>query len=208
MYLLIPTPKLSHFHLFPFGNHVYFLWKDINLYPISIPYILICTPGMPCNVESSSLAKPRRAFKASHALCFSMQHECVLAKSLQSCLTLWNPIDHSLSGSSVHGILQARILEWVAILFSRGSSQPRDRTWVSCIAGGFFTTRAISELSKCESANAKLLQSCYTWCKPMNCVAHQAPLSMGFSRQEYWSGLPFPSLGFSRPMDQTGMSNI
>ena len=159
MYLLIPTPKLSHFHLFPFGNHVYFLWKDTNLYPIPIPYILICTPDMPRNVESSSLAKSRRAFKASHALCFSMQHECMLAKTLQSCLTLWNPIDHSLPGSSVHGILQARIL-WVAILFSRGSSQPRDWTWVSCIAGGFFTTRATSELSKRESANAKLLQSC------------------------------------------------
>ena len=43
------------------------------------------------------------------------------------------------AGSSVHGILQARTLEWVAIPFSRGSSQPRDRTWVSCIAGGLFT---------------------------------------------------------------------
>ena len=40
----------------------------------------------------------------------------------------------------VHGILQARILEWVAVLFSKGSSQPRARTYVSCIAGGFFTT--------------------------------------------------------------------
>ena len=46
----------------------------------------------------------------------------------QSCLTLCNPVDCSLSGSSVHGILQARILEWVAISFSRGSSQPRDGT--------------------------------------------------------------------------------
>ena len=132
MYLLTPTPKLSHFHLFPFGDHVYFLWKDIHLYPIPIPYVLICTPdALQCWVFFP--AKSRRAFKASHALCFSMQHECVLAKSLQSCLTLWNPIDCSLPGSSVHGILQARILEWVAILFSRGSSQPRDRTWVSWI---------------------------------------------------------------------------
>ena len=48
-------------------------------------------------------------------------------------------MDHSLPGSSVHGILQARILEWVAIPFSRGSSQPRDQTLVSCIAGRFFT---------------------------------------------------------------------
>ena len=43
------------------------------------------------------------------------------------------------AASSVHGILQARTLEWVAIPFSRGSSQPRDRTWVSCIAGRLFT---------------------------------------------------------------------
>ena len=52
----------------------------------------------------------------------------------QSCPTLFNPMDSSLPGSSVHGIFQARVLEWVAISFSRGSSQPRDRTWVSYIA--------------------------------------------------------------------------
>ena len=51
----------------------------------------------------------------------------------QSCPTLCNPMDSNLSGSSVHGILQARVLEWVAIPFSRGSSQPRDHTQVSCI---------------------------------------------------------------------------
>ena len=50
-----------------------------------------------------------------------------------------NRMDCSPPGSSVHGILQARTLEWVAIPFSRESSWPRDRTWVSCIAGGFFT---------------------------------------------------------------------
>ena len=58
----------------------------------------------------------------------------------QSYLTLCNPMDCSPSGSSIHGTLQARILEWVAILFSRGSSQPRDQTQVSRIAGGFFTS--------------------------------------------------------------------
>ena len=56
----------------------------------------------------------------------------------QLCPTLCNPMDCSPPGSSVHGILQARILEWVAISFSRGSSQPRDQTWVSCIAGRRF----------------------------------------------------------------------
>ena len=53
----------------------------------------------------------------------------------QSCLTLWDPMDCSPLGSSVHGTLWARILEWVAIPLSRGSSQPRDTTWVSHIAG-------------------------------------------------------------------------
>ena len=56
----------------------------------------------------------------------------------QSCQTLGNPMDCSPPGSSVHGILQARILEWVAISVSRGSSHPRDQTQVSCIAGRFF----------------------------------------------------------------------
>ena len=57
------------------------------------------------------------------------------AKSLQSCPTLCHPVDYSPPGSSVPGILQARILEWVTVLFSRGSSQPRDRThiYISCI---------------------------------------------------------------------------
>ena len=56
----------------------------------------------------------------------------------QSCLTLCNPMGSNPSFSSVHGILQ-RILEWIAIPFSRGSSQPRNQTQVSCIAGRFFT---------------------------------------------------------------------
>ena len=60
-------------------------------------------------------------------------------KLVQSCPTLCNSMDCSLSGSSVHRIFQARILEWVAVPFSRGSSQPRDQTQVSCISGGFFT---------------------------------------------------------------------
>ena len=53
----------------------------------------------------------------------------------QSCLTLCNPVDCSLPGSSIHGIFQARILERVAIFISRGSSRPRDQTWVSRIVG-------------------------------------------------------------------------
>ena len=68
---------------------------------------------------------------------------CMRAESLQPCLTLWNPVDCSPPGCFVHGILQARILEWVAMPSSRGSSRPRDWTHVSCvacIAGRFITT--------------------------------------------------------------------
>ena len=64
---------------------------------------------------------------------------------VQSCLTLCDPMDCNLPGFSVHGIFQARILEWVAISFSRGSSWPRDRTQVSCIAGRCFTLWATRE---------------------------------------------------------------
>ena len=59
--------------------------------------------------------------------------------------SLWPHLDCSLPGSSVHGSFQARILEWVAIFFSRGSSQSRDRTWVSRIAGRCFTVWATRE---------------------------------------------------------------
>ena len=61
-------------------------------------------------------------------------------KVTQLCPTLCDPMDYT-----VNGILQVRILEWVALLFSRGSSQPRDQTQVSCIAGGFFTNLATRE---------------------------------------------------------------
>ena len=60
------------------------------------------------------------------------------------CLTLCDPMDCSLPGSSVHGILQAGILEWGAMPSSRGPSQPRDQTQISCIAGGFFTLYCLS----------------------------------------------------------------
>ena len=56
-----------------------------------------------------------------------------------STTTLCNSMDASPLGSSVHGVLQAKVLEWVAISFPRGSSGPRGRTWVSCIVGRFFT---------------------------------------------------------------------
>ena len=64
---------------------------------------------------------------------------CVCVCVTQLCLTLCDSMDCSPPGSSVHGILQARIPEWVAISFSRGSSQPRDGTQASCTAGGCYT---------------------------------------------------------------------
>ena len=74
-------------------------------------------------------------------------------KVAQSCPTLFNPMDYT-----VHGILQARILEWVAFSFSRGSSQPRDWTQVSSIAGRFFTHWATKETQDTGVGNLSLLQ--------------------------------------------------
>ena len=99
----------------------------------------------------------------------------------QSCLPLCDPMDSSLTGSSVHGIFQARVLEWVAISFSRGSSQPRDQTHVSCIVGSRFYHLS-HQRSKSQShslysgpsgptepmttptLNFKVLQHCYPSC--------------------------------------------
>ena len=81
-----------------------------------------------------------------------MQCCCLVAKSIQILLQT-----HGLSppSSSVHGTFQARILEWVAISFSRGSSQPRDQTPVSCLAGRFFTTEPPEEPYTMEYYAAK-----------------------------------------------------
>ena len=73
---------------------------------------------------------------------------CVCAKSLQLCPTLCNPMHCNPQDSSIHGILQARLLEWVAMSSSRGTSQPRDRTQVfcgSCTAGRFFTAEPLGK---------------------------------------------------------------
>ena len=70
---------------------------------------------------------------------------CVHVSHTQSCLILCDSMDCSPPGSWVHGILQAGILEWEAIPFSRGSSQPMDQIWLSRIAGRFFTVWATRE---------------------------------------------------------------
>ena len=91
-----------------------------------------------------------------------IQH-CYSKVVAQSCPTLCNPMDCSLPGSSVHGISQTRVLEWVAISFLRGSSWPRDRTWVSSIASRRFTIWVTREyvLNATELFTSKWLILCY-----------------------------------------------
>ena len=83
-------------------------------------------------------------------------YEDLKFKVSQSCPTLCDPMDCSLPASSTHGIFQARILEWVAISFSRGSSRPRDRTQASHITGRHFTVWATKEAFKVWSAGILL----------------------------------------------------
>ena len=80
--------------------------------------------------------------------------------------------------SSVRGILQARILVWAAISYSRGSFQPRDQTHISCIAGGCFTVWATREAlsSVAAAAAAKSLQSCPTLCDPIDGSPSGSPI--------------------------------
>ena len=104
------------------------------------------------------------------------------------------------------GILQARILEWAAIPFSRGSSQPRGRTQVSCVAGGFFLPSQppgkpnsrdwtyINHVDRESEWEVKVIQSCPTFCNPME-----------FSRPLEWVAIPF-SRGSSQPRNQTLVS--
>ena len=80
--------------------------------------------------------------------CYTQYHKSEVEVT-QSCLTFCDPMDCSLPGSSVHGIFQARILELVAVPFSRGYSQPRDRIQVSCRAGRFFTSWATRKAQMC-----------------------------------------------------------
>ena len=117
-------------------------------------------PGMFCNwnLQSSRFSPVMLALLFSHSAAAS-------AKSRQTCPTLCDPIDGRPPGSAVPGILQARILEWVAISFS--SAWKWEVKVKSLSHFWFFAT---------------------LWT-----ATHQAPLSMGFSRWEYWSGVPLPS---------------
>ena len=93
---------------------------------------------------TDSLALPSIDYPAleSEMLLMTCLTNKVVVLVAQSYPTLCDPMDCGLPGSSAHGIFQARILEWIAIPFSRGSSQPRDGTQISCITGRFFTIGA------------------------------------------------------------------
>ena len=105
-------------------------WSEKNLILYTEQKILGRRPGL---FHTGHFLYFATRIKAVLIKCLSLYwiiDSCRCAKSLQSCLTLCNPMDYSLTGSSVHGILQAGIQEWVAMPSSRGSSQPRDRTRV------------------------------------------------------------------------------
>ena len=114
-------------------------------------------------IDNGILVSHKKQWNIS--ICDNMDGAAAAAKSLQSCPTLCDPIDGSPPGSPIPGILQARTLEWVAISFSKAWKWKVKVKSLSCV---------------------RLLATPWT-------AAYQAPPSMGFSRQEYWSGLPLPS---------------
>ena len=99
--------------------HLYFYWSKV---------------GLPCCVRLWYIAN---WFSVYICVCVCM---CV-----QSCLTLCDSVDCYLPGSSVHGISQARTLEWIAVSYSRGLSRPRDQSHISCLAGRFFTPEPLGK---------------------------------------------------------------
>ena len=112
--------------------------------PLPKPGIKPSSPAL--QVVDSLLSEPPGKPKNTRMGNLSLLQEVKVA---HSCPTLCDPMDCSLSGSSVHGILQARIPKWVAISFSREYSQIRNQTGVSCIAGGFFTRKAQPTIYVC-----------------------------------------------------------
>ena len=102
----------------------------------------------------------------------SLSNQKPVRLAAQSCLTLCDPMDCSPQGSFVHGISQARILEWVVIFSSNGSSWPRDRTCISYTAGEFFTAEPAGEPPKASLTQVLWMRDCFTrwdlrqWQKP------------------------------------------
>ena len=114
-----------------------------------------------------------------------------LTKSLQSCPTVCDPMHCSPPGSFVGVILQAGVLQWVALPSSRGSSPTQGLILaLSCLLHWQVGSLPLLLLSRFSRVRL---------CVTPQTAAHQAPPSLGFSRQEHWSGLPFPS-----PMHESG----
>ena len=117
--------KASQYHLEATKCHFHYYWpKQVNG-SAQIQSVKSCTNFLVNFIYY-------RLIKLTRGLFQPVNNESEVA---QPCATLCDPMDYSLPGSSVHGIFQAGVLEWVAISFSKGSSQPRDRTQVFCIAG-------------------------------------------------------------------------
>ena len=137
---LINSPSSYHYFISSTTDHLLRYWiSDMSRFNLLI--LFFCLLQLECKLHEVRVCIyfvhwyiPSLQNKAYHMMCV-----CEVA---QSCLTLCAPMDCSPPGSSVHGILQARILEYAAISFSRGSSQPRDWTRVSCIVGRCFTVWA------------------------------------------------------------------
>ena len=112
-------------------------------------------------------------------------------------------MDSSPPGSSVHGIIQARILEWVSIPFSRGSSLPRDRTQVSALQAHSLLSEPAGEPNIFIYTHVYIYiysYICTCVCSVTSVISdslrpRQAPLSIGFSRQKDWRGLSWPPPG-------------
>ena len=112
-------------------------WKNF-CFSINILLTLFLANECPNFLRTESTHSfPAQSYPTVKLTCWTHPGVCACTKPLQSCLTLWNPMDCSLPGSSAHGILQARILEWVAMPSSRRLFWPRDRTrhvsYISCI---------------------------------------------------------------------------
>ena len=188
----------------------------------ALMYLKACTFGAFLYLSVAPLAFPWLDYCANGFL--ANWFACVSAKSLQSCPTLCNPVGYRPPDSSVHGILQEKILEWVAVFFSRESSWPRGWTCVSCVsclADRFFTTAPSGEPSStheelslhscCVRVNktvahwnlacyrnflhgAKSLQLCLTLFEPLHCSPPGSSFH-GILQTRYCSESPCPPPG-------------
>ena len=135
MHITLPTQSCSHTHICKHPICVYPSW---SFFFFKNSLIYLAALGLSCGMRESSLQCMDSPVVGPN--CSTVRDILVPMKVAQSCLTLCDPMDYT-----AHGILQARILEWVATPFSRGSSQPRNRTQVSCIPSRSFTSWATRE---------------------------------------------------------------